>query len=105
MNITRRYWILATCALTLVGALLFAFSPRPVAVEVVRTARGPLRVTVDEDGRTRIKERYVVSAPLGGQLRRIELKSGDCVVAGETLIAALEPTAPELLDARTREQL
>ena len=105
MNITRRYWILATCALTLVGALLFAFSPRPVAVEVVRTARGPLRVTVDEDGRTRIKERYVVSAPLGGQLRRIELKSGDCVVAGETLIATLEPTAPELLDARTREQL
>src|SRR5688572_22068412 len=105
MNITRRYWIVLGCTLTLVGALWFAFSPRPVAVEVTSAKRGPLRVTVDEDGRTRIKERYVVSAPLGGQLRRIELKSGDCVVAGKTLVAMLEPAAPELLDARSREQL
>ena len=105
MNITRRHWLVVGCALTLVGALLFAFSPRPVAVEVARATRGPLCVTVDEDGRTRIKERYVVSAPLGGQLRRIELESGDCVIAGETLVATLEPTAPELLDARSRAQL
>lgn len=92
-------------ALIAVGALAFAFSPRPVAVEVARAVRGPLRVTVDEDGRTRIKERYIVSAPLGGQLRRIELKAGDCVVAGETLVAILEPVAPELIDVRSREQL
>lgn len=92
-------------ALIVVGALAFAFSPRPVAVEVARAVRGPLRVTVDEDGRTRIKERYVVSAPLGGQLRRIELRAGDGVVAGETLVAILEPVAPELIDVRAREQL
>ena len=79
--------------------------PGPVPVDLVRAVPGPLRVIVDEDGRTRIKERYVVSAPLAGQLRRIELEPGDCVVAGQTLIAILEPTAPTLIDARSREQL
>lgn len=105
MALTRRHWSVMGGALIVVGALAFAFSPRPVAVEVARAVRGPLRVTVDEDGRTRIKERYVVSAPLGGQLRRIELQAGDCVVAGETLVAILEPVAPELIDVRSREQL
>ncbi len=105
MTITRRQGLGAGCVLAVVGAVWLALSPRPVAVEVARVARGPLRVTVDEDGRTRIKERYVVSAPLGGQLRRIELEAGDCVIAGQTLIATLEPTAPELIDIRSREQL
>lgn len=105
MKLTRRHGIIAGCAAALAGALALGFLPRAVPVDVVRVTRGPLRVTVDEDGRTRIKERYVVSAPLSGQLQRIELKAGDCVKAGETLIATLEPGPPELLDARTREQL
>jgi HlyD family secretion protein len=105
MNIMRRHWIVLVCVLSLAAALGLVFSPRPATVEVARATRGPLRVTVDEDGRTRIKERYVVSTPLGGQLRRISLHSGDCVVAGETLVATLEPAASQLLDARAREQL
>jgi HlyD family secretion protein len=63
-----------------------------------------LQVTVNEDGRTRIKERYVVSTPLGGRLLRVELKAGDVVEAGKTLLTAIEPTEPELLDPRTRAQ-
>ena len=100
MKINRRHWFLAAVVVTLVGALVYAFAPRPVPVDFTRVTEGALQVTVDEDGRTRIEERYVVSAPLGGQLRRIELHPGDKVVAGKTRIAIIEPAMPELLDPR-----
>jgi HlyD family secretion protein len=105
MKISRPHWYLAAAALLIVAVLAYAFAPRPVPVELARAAAGPLRVTIDEDGRTRIRERYVVSAPLGGHLRRIELHPGDAVIAGKTRIATIEPAAPELLDPRTRAQL
>ena len=105
MKITRRQGLFILVTLTAVGALVYAFAPRPVAVELTRVSLGPLRETVDEDGRTRIKERYVVAAPLGGQLRRITLHPGDVVTAGQTLVAVIEPAEPELLDPRTRAQL
>jgi HlyD family secretion protein len=105
MKITRRPWFLVLGALILIGALVYAFVPRAVPVDLARVARGRLTVTVNEDGRTRIKERYVVSAPTGGQLRRIELHPGEEVIAGKTLIAVIEPTEPDLIDPRTRAQL
>jgi HlyD family secretion protein len=105
MKITRRHGRFMLATLTVVGALVYAFAPRPVPVELTRASLGPLRETVDEDGRTRIKERYVVAAPLGGQLRRITLHPGDGVTAGRTLVAVIEPAEPELLDPRTRAQL
>jgi HlyD family secretion protein len=105
MKISRPHWYLAAAALLIVAVLAYAFAPRPVPVELARAAAGPLRVTIDEDGRTRIRERYVVSAPLGGHLRRIELHPRDAVIAGKTRIATIEPAAPELLDPRTRAQL
>ena len=105
MKITRRSWIFALWGVALAGAVIFAFAPRPIPVELASVARGPLRVTVDEDGRTRIKERYVVSAPLGGQMRRIELHPGDEVRAGRSLLAIIDPAEPDLLDPRTRVQL
>jgi HlyD family secretion protein len=67
--------------------------------------RGPLRVTVDKDGKTRIKERYVVSAPLAGRLQRISLRPGDRVTAGTTVLAVLEPCDPALLDDRARTEV
>jgi HlyD family secretion protein len=105
MNFIRRHWILAIATLIIVGLLAYAFAPRAVPVDVVRVTRGSLRVTVNEDGRTRIRERYVVSAPLGGQLRRLELHPGDKVEAGRTLIAVIEPAEPALLDPRALAQL
>ena len=86
------------------GGLAWSFWPQPVLVEVVEVVRVPLRVTVDEDGRTRIRERYVIAAPLAGRLRRIELDPGDRVTAGETLLATIEPQEPELLDPRALAQ-
>lgn len=92
--------VLLLVALGVVGAIVFAFRPQPVAVDLAEVVLGPLEVTVDEDGRTRIRDRYVVSAPLNGQLQRIELDAGDAVAAGETVVAVLEPVDPALLDAR-----
>ena len=82
------------------GLLLWAFIPSPVDVDLATVARGPLVVTVDHEGKTRVRERYEVSAPLAGRLLRIEIHPGDAVYAGKTVLAAIEPREPELLDAR-----
>ncbi len=83
---------------------MYAVLPAPVEVECAEVTRGPLSVTVDEDGRTQIKERYAVSAPLSGRLARQTLHAGDPVQAGTTVIAAIEPVDPSLLDARARAE-
>jgi HlyD family secretion protein len=63
-----------------------------------------MQLTVDEDGKTRVQERFVVSAPLSGQLARIDLEAGDAVEAGKTLLATIAPVDPSLLDERTRSE-
>jgi HlyD family secretion protein len=89
--------------LAVAAAIAYAFWPQPLDVELGAVSRGQLTVTVDEDGQTRIKERYVVAAPLAGRLLRIELKPGDHVTAGQAL-ATIEPHEPELLDPRAVAQ-
>jgi HlyD family secretion protein len=100
----RRVLIWGALAALLGGGLTYAFWPEPVPVDLGEVARGPVRVTVDEEGRTRVKEVYVVSAPVAGRMRRIETHVGDAVVAGETVLATIEPTAPTFLDVRSRTQ-
>ena len=100
----RRTTSYAIALVAFAGSLAWAFWPRPVPVDVAAVTRGPMRVTVDEDGRTRIRERYVVSAPLAGRMTRIQLHPGDAVASGQTVVAAIEPTAPALLDARARAE-
>jgi HlyD family secretion protein len=93
--------IIATfLVLGLVGAVVYAFLPKPVPVDVARVEIGNLQVCVEEDGKTRLRDRYVVSSPLAGRLRRIRLRPGDRVPPGQTL-AVIEPADPELLDPRT----
>jgi HlyD family secretion protein len=98
---TRR-WLPYAGAMVLVGLIIAGLWPRPVLVETARVAIGSLRATVNEEGKTRIKQRYVVSAPVTGQLRRIPFKAGAAVRAGETVVAVIEPVSSTLLDARTR---
>lgn len=88
--------------LAIVAAMVYAMLPKPALVDFGQVVEGPMEVTVDEEGRTRIKERYIVSAPLQAQLRRIELRPGDPVEAGKTLLAVLEPCDPTLLDHRAK---
>jgi HlyD family secretion protein len=98
---TRR-WLPYAGAVVLVALITAGLWPRPLPVETARTAVGSLRATVNEEGKTRIKQRYVVSAPVAGQLRRIPFKAGAEVRADETVVAVIEPVSPTLLDARTR---
>lgn len=84
-------------------AIVIAWMPAPVPVELSEVTHGPMVVTVDEDGRTRVRDRYVVSAPLLANLARIELHPGDAVEPG-TVLARLVPLEPPLLDARTKAQ-
>lgn len=86
----------------LVALIVIGLWPQPIRVELAAAQAGRLRVTVDEEGKTRIRQRYVVSAPVSGQLQRIELKPGAEVEAGRTVLAVIDPVAPALLDARTR---
>jgi len=83
--------------------VFMTFRPQPVWVEVARVSEGPLKVTVSEEGKTRVKDRYVISAPVAGYLRRIDLHVGDPVRSGERL-TELEPLRSQVLDARTRAE-
>ena len=90
-------------ALVVAGGIAYGFMPKPVPAELVEATIGSLAVTVEEEGRTRVRERYVVAAPVAGHARRIELKVGDRVEAGQTL-AVIEPARFADLDARGRAQ-
>lgn len=98
-RVLRRVAGIVVIAVVIAG-IAYGLQPRPVDVDVATVSRGPLVVTVSDDGQTRIRERYVVSAPLGGRLVRIQLESGDPVTADETLLTTIEPTDPALLDPR-----
>lgn len=100
---SSRIW-LAAVGVAVAGAAVWALRSPPAEVDLSAVARGPLVVTIDEQGRTRIKERYIVAAPLAGRLLRLELHPGDAVEAGRTVVAAIEPSDPGLLDPRTRAQ-
>ena len=82
-------------------AILWAFLPRPVPVETAKVSRGPLRVTVEEEGKTRLRDRFVVSAPVAGYVRRVDLDVGDPVKRGQA-VAGIEPMRSEGLDPRAR---
>ena len=90
--------------LVIVAALaVWAMLPKPIPVDVAAVSKGQFVATVDEDGKTRIRERYVVAAPLAGRLTRVRLKAGDTVKADEA-IATILPTPAPFLDPRSRRE-
>lgn len=84
-------------------AIAWGFWPRPVLVETSIVARRPLRITIEEEGKTRVKERYMLYAPVAGYLRRIDLEVGDVVELGQPL-ALIDPLPPTVLDPRSRAE-
>lgn len=92
-------------AVLVVGALAVLFAPEPAEVDLGKVVRGPMTVNVSGEGKTRIKDVFTVSAPLSGRLLRIDLQAGDPVVAGETVVARVQPPEPNLHDVRTRAEL
>ena len=101
---TRRWIWIALGGTVLLALIALAFRPDAVSVDLASVKRGPMRVTLDEEGETRVRDRYVISAPVSGEVLRIALEPGDPVVADETVVATFQPATPSLLDARTEAE-
>lgn len=101
----RSRLVLTIGAVVLVGgALAGAFWPRALLVDMALVRLGPMIVTINEEGRTQVREPYVVSSPVAGELQRVTVVPGEKVVKGETIVAQMRPVNPSALDVRTREQ-
>ena len=104
MPTARRPLLWLAIGLAIVAGLAWSFWPQATMVDVASVTRGPMQLEVSDEGRTRVREIYQVSAPVAGRLMRVEEHAGDAVVAGKTVVADLLPTAPNFLDIRTRAQ-
>ncbi len=96
------FWVMA--ALALAALLVFAFRPRPVLVDLGEISRGALTVAVRDEARTRVRDIYVVSAPVSGRLLRIGNRAGERVEAG-AMIAVIQPAPPTFVDERSRREI
>ncbi|MEY9626377.1 efflux RND transporter periplasmic adaptor subunit [Sinorhizobium fredii] len=106
MNVAKRRLTIWGALLALLAAgIAYALRPQPIQVDLAVAETGTLRVTIDEEGETRVRDVYTLHAPLRGQLQRITAEPGDVVMTGETLLAQIEPAAPAFLDARTEAEL
>lgn len=100
VSLVIRRMLLGALTLVALALVAYGFIPKPIDVDQAMITQGSLLETVNEEGKTRIKDRYDVLAPLSGQLLRIDLHAGDQVIAGKTILAVIEPSDPSLLDAR-----
>ena len=100
----RRGWRKAFLYLVgglIAGAIVWGLWPKPIAVDEARVTRGPLSVSVLEEGKTRIRHRYVISPPVAGMLQRVELRAGAPIVAGVTVLATIEAEPSGFLDPKS----
>lgn len=88
----------------MLGAIVFGFLPKPVAVETASVGIAPLTVSVLEEGKTRIRHRYTISPPIGGFLNRVELRAGASIEKGKTVLATIQPQLASFLDPRSRAE-
>jgi HlyD family secretion protein len=110
---TKRAGAALAGALVIAGVLWFAW-PRPIAVDIAAATKEPMQVTIDDEGKTRVRHVYVVSAPIAGKVLRISrpggnhavsLHVGDQVTADETVVAIMQAMTPSFIDARSREEI
>lgn len=95
---------IGVAATLIAAALAAAFWPRPMLVDIGEVSQGPIRVTINDEGRTQVREPYVVSSPVAGELQRVTVEPGEKVVRNQTIVAQMRPANPSALDVRTREQ-
>lgn len=100
----KRITFWSVLGLLLLAGLAVAFWPRAMVVDMAEIRQARLAETVTEEGITRVKDIYTLSAPVAGRLLRVEAEVGDFVVAGETVIAQIEPIDPVFLDSRSEAQ-
>jgi len=102
-NPLRKHPVITAIAVLIVGLLIWGFWPQPVFVEVFEAKRAPLTITIEEEGRTRVVDRYVISAPVDGVACRQHLNVGDEVKQGQVLLG-ITPLESQVLDPRSRAQ-
>ncbi len=100
----RRLLLWAILGGAVILGLIAAFRPQSVPVDLLSVSRGNLLVTVDDEGETRVRDAFMLSAPVAGRMLRIESEAGDEVIAGETVVAEIEPVDPTFLDLRSEAQ-
>lgn len=104
MNVqTKRKVLLSVLATAILAAVIYGFLPGSVPTDVTVVKKGPLRVTVCEQGQTRLQDRFIITAPVAGYLQRVKLKAGDPVERGAE-VAFLEPLRSQVLDPRSRAE-
>lgn len=103
MKLRTRQISIWTLTIVVAALITWGLLPKPVGVDVSVTRTGTLSVTVIEEGKTRVIDRYVVSAPVAGYARRVELEVGDTVKSGD-LLMHLDPMRPPNLDPRTQAE-
>jgi HlyD family secretion protein len=96
---------LGVFAVIVAAGFYWALKPKPVLVDAVTVTDGPMTVTINQEGKTRVKEIYTVSSPIAGYLDRSRLEEGDSVKANETVVASIHPMSPPLIDRRTEAEL
>jgi HlyD family secretion protein len=101
----RKHLRLIVAVLVVLGIVAAAMWPESLEVDAATVDRGPMQVTIDEDGETRVRDRFVVTATVSGRLARIELEPGDRVVRGKTVVARLSPAQSPLIDPRSSAEL
>lgn len=103
-KLSRRQVVIGAVMLVVVVLIGLSLQPQPVGIDAAAVERGDLLVTIDDEGQTRLKDVYVVSAPVAGRVRRIDIEAGDQVTAGDTTLALFEPSDPTMLDVRSRSE-
>jgi HlyD family secretion protein len=99
-----RWLVIGVLGVITAGVLVFLFWPRRIEVDTAQVRLGPIAETVADQGVAKVREAYVVAAPVSGRVERVPLEVGDRVSANETVVARIRPMSPELLDPRTRAQ-
>ena len=99
----RNHPVITSIIVLIIVLLIWGFWPQPVFVEAITAKRAPLTITIEEEGRTRVVDRYVISAPIDGVACRQQLNVGDEVTQGQVLLG-ITPLESQVLDPRSREQ-
>jgi HlyD family secretion protein len=103
LALLRQHPAIAVITVVIIALLAWGFWPQPVLVEAVAAMRAPLAVSIEEEGRTRVIDRYIVSAPVDGVACRVQLEVGDPVKKGQVLLG-ITPLESQIMDPRSRAQ-
>ncbi|MDG2319555.1 MAG: HlyD family efflux transporter periplasmic adaptor subunit [Rhodospirillaceae bacterium] len=101
---SRRTLVIGSIILAIIVLVILSLQQQSIGVDVAQVKRSDLLVTIDDEGQTRLKDVYAVSAPVAGRVRRIDIEAGDPVIASETVLAMFEPSDPAMLDVRSRSE-